>query len=111
MCVSVGAVRTAVGLSRELPVVNKGVCWEMRRPQTRRSSRCGKFIFGFYVQHMRERVPACTSEMASAIPLPSTACVCVCEHSSEINTGSADFLRINLPHTCTHTLTCAVNTR
>lgn len=107
MCVSVGAVRTAVGLSRELPVVNKGVCWEMRRPQTEDQAGVGSLFLAFTCSTCASASPRARVRW----PLPSTACVCVCEHSSEINTGSADFLRINLPHTCTHTLTCAVNTR
>lgn len=64
---TVGAVRTAVGLSRWLPVINKGACWEMRGPTDRRSSRCWKFIFGFYVHYMCKCIPACTSEISFAV--------------------------------------------
>lgn len=102
--VLVSAVRTAVGLSCSLPVINKGARWEMRRAQIEDQAGVRSLFLAF-------TCGTCVSTSLCAwmsSPLLSTACIC--EHSSEINTGSDDFLNINLPFTFTHTVTCAIIT-
>lgn len=78
VCVLKGAGRTAVGLSHKLPVINKEVCSEIRRPQIEHRAGVGGLFLSFMFSACL-CVCACVS-VCVYVKSPSLSPAYVCQH-------------------------------